>query len=74
MNRVKIELSPFDALTIMTLTDLFRKKLEHIPDCSRILDSINNYKDQVIQNITPEEVEDAIMDKEIFMALNNIKE
>jgi hypothetical protein len=72
MSKITFKLSPFDALTIMTLCDNYRNALERIPSCSKILDSVNEFRDQALDQITAEHLEDATIEREIHTALHNI--
>ena len=60
-NKVTIELTPFTALAIMTLASIFEKK---IPE-GKIRQCIEDYRMEVTEKMSMEDIDDAFIEKEI---------
>ena len=61
-----IELTPFDALTVMVIISIFEKKL---PEDDKIRLALANYNKEIIKKISPEQMSEAFIEKEIYEAL-----
>ena len=61
-----IELTPFDALTVMVIISIFEKKL---PEDDKIRLALANYNKEIITKISPEQMSEAFIEKEIYEAL-----
>jgi len=71
---ISLRLSPFTALTILSLVDVFKGRMKDIPECARIMTAIEEYQEQVTDTISMEQIKDAQVEKDIFKAMNNIND
>jgi hypothetical protein len=69
-NKVTLEVTPFVALTVLTLASLFESKLS-IDDKLRI--AIQDYRDEAVRSMSMDDIDDAFLEKEIYEMLTNAK-
>ena len=62
-NKVTLEVTPFVALTVLTLASLFESKLS-IDDKLRI--AIQDYRDEAVRSMSMDDIDDAFLEKEIY--------
>lgn len=68
-NKVALELTPFVALTVLSLASIFEKKLP-IGDKLRV--AIQEYRDEAVRQMTNEDISEAFIEKEIYETLKNM--
>jgi len=59
MSKVKIEMTPYNALTILSFLKEFESDLENHPHCKSLKEAINNYEESLCHNMTSSQVDDA---------------
>ena len=67
--KIKIELTPFEALTILTLVEMLGRRLPKDDKLSKVIAS---FETQVRTNITNDQIGEAFVEKEIYEALLNL--
>ena len=69
-NKVAFKLTPFVALSILSLASIHEKKLP-IGDKLRV--AIEEFRDEAVKQMTEEDIDEAFIEKEIYEALKNIE-
>ena len=68
--KVTLELTPFVALSVLTLASVFENKLP-VDDKLRI--AIQDYRDEAVRSMSMDDIDDAFLEKEIYEMLTNAK-
>jgi hypothetical protein len=71
---VKIELTPYNALTIVSFMREFVQREEDDPKLQALCGAINQFEDQVIKNITNEQIDDCHAENQVNQLLGKSPE
>lgn len=71
---MKIELSNHDAVIIASFLMEFKDDIRNIKECAALREAINNYYEQLVDNLPMGGMEDAHMQIEINIALDRSPE
>jgi len=69
-HKVSLELTPFVALTVLTLASIFE---EELPIGNKLRVSIEEYRNEAVRSMTDEDIDEAFLEKEIYETLMNNK-
>lgn len=72
-SKIKIELSPFNALEILSfLKEFINESTDNKPEYEAITKAVDEYKNQIIANASLDQIEDAFAEREVNILLNRL--
>ena len=71
-DNVRLSLSPFTALLMHGLVNMFKEGMKKEPECNRMVQAIDEYETELTLKISKEQIEDAEMEKEIQKAFTGL--
>jgi len=70
-NKVKIELTPYAALTLLRFLNEFDLEQQDSPNVISLIDSYREFKKEIEAKITHEQIKDAVLTREINKLLDH---
>lgn len=71
MDKIKIELTPYAALTLLRFLCEFDLENQDSPNVISLVESYKEYKQQIEKQITHEQITDAVLTREINKLLDH---
>jgi hypothetical protein len=66
MSKIKIELTPYEALSILSFLEEFKEDFEQRTECEALRNCITSFRDQVYAKISMSDMDDVIAENEVM--------